>query len=158
MTYKEYREQREKEMNELPIFWAFSTEQFMEEMKKRTRATTVEGAAKLVYRFGNGGFYLKTDAQKVRDYFNKPDQLPELMKDYNFAFDAILYEMNNHEYAINWQADWDVCSCFGHVDYSDTEDELQRYFDQLGWEDTTRCAYFAAKKEHYKMAEENEWF
>jgi hypothetical protein len=30
---------------------------------------------------------------------------------------AFLYEMNNHEYAINWQADWDVCSCFGECEY-----------------------------------------
>lgn len=158
MTYKEYREQREKEMNELPIFWAFSTEQFMEEIKKRTKATTIEGAAKLVYRFGNGGFYLKEDAHIIHDYFNKKDPLPELMKDYNFALDAILYEMNNHEYAINWQADWDVCSVFGKVEYTEAEDELEQYFNQLHWEDITRKAYLDAKREHYKMAEENEWF
>ena len=155
MTYKEYREQREKEMNELPIFWAFSNKQLEEEMNKR--GLTLKDADK-IYRFGNGGFYLRSDAPQIRDYFNKPNRLSDLMKDYDFALDAILYEMNNHEYAINWQADWDVCSVFGKVEYTEAEDELEQYFNQLHWEDITRKAYLDAKREHYKMAEENEWF
>lgn len=155
MTYKEYREKNEKELNALPIFWAYSREQLEKEMNKR--GLTIKDTDKL-YRFGNGGFYLKTDADTVRAYFNKPDELPTLMKDYDFAFDAILYEMNNHEYAINWQADWDVCSVFGKVDYTEGDDELEQYFAQLGWEDDTKRAYMAARREHYRLARENEWF
>lgn len=158
MTYQEYRKKTSDEMNALPIFWAFSNEQFMEEMKKRTNATTIEGAAKLVYRFGNGGFYLKKDAEVIREYFNREDELPSLMKDYDFAFDAIYYEMANHEYHINWQADWDVCSCFGKVEYTDESDELEKYFNELGWGETTRKAYIDARKKFYKDADENEWY
>lgn len=155
MTYEEYRKQSQEEMNALPIFWAFNTKQLEEEMNKR--GLSLKDTDK-IYRFGNGGFYLRSDAKQIRDYFNKPDKLSDLMKDYDFALDAILYEMNNHEYAINWQADWDVCSVFGKVEYTEAEDELEQYFNQLHWEDTTRKAYLDAKREHYKMAEENEWF
>ena len=33
-----------------------------------------------VYALGAGGYYLRKDADVVRDWFNKPDELPELMK------------------------------------------------------------------------------
>lgn len=145
MTYKEYRDERQNAFNELPIFWAFSNEQFREAMEKR--GLTGHDTDK-VYRLTASGFYLKADAQKIADYFNAPDPLPELMKDRTFAYEAILYEMANHEYCINWQGDYDVCSCFGEIEHSDSPDELERYFDKLGWGQETRQAYFDARRQH----------
>ena len=156
MTYKEYREEAQKEYDALPIFWAFSDEQFEKEMNKR--GLTVNDTDK-IYRMKNtGGFFLRKDADQIHAFFAKPDKLSELMKDYDFAYDAILYEMNNHEYAINWQRDWDVCSVFGNVEYTEDDDELLQYFEQLGWEETTRKAYRDARKEHFRIAEEGGWF
>ena len=40
-------------------------------------------------------------------------ELDELMEDHDVAYEAFLYEMNNHEYAINCEGDCDVLGCFG---------------------------------------------
>lgn len=157
MTYKEYKDQAQAEFNALPIFWAFSNDQFMEEMKKRSSALTIEEAAKLVYRFGNGGFYLKTDAQIIHDYMEKPDKLHELMKDPEFAEDAFYYEMANHEYHINWEADYDVCSCFGHAEYDDNASGVD-YLTAMGYDKETIKAYYNARSRFLHDADENGWY
>lgn len=44
------------------------------------------------------------------------DQHKEIMdtlKNKDFALAAFLYEMDNHEYAINYDGDGDVLGCFG---------------------------------------------
>lgn len=154
MTYQEYRKKEQKEFNSLPIFFAFSNKQFEEAMKER--GLTIDDTDK-VYKFGNtGGFYLKSDAQIIRDYMEKEDELPTLMKDYNFAVSAFEYEMENHEYAINWQADWDVCECFVKCEYGDSKD----YKDYLKEANRPEWipAYTEARKIYFKRAEENEWF
>ena len=139
----------------MPIFWAYSNKQLEEELNKR--GLTLDDTDKICC-IANGGFCLKTDKEKIKAYFNREDELPKLMKDYDFAFDAIYYEMANHEYHINWQADWDVCSCFGKVKYTDEEDELERYFKELGWDEVTRKAYMDARKKFYSDADEKGWY
>ena len=39
-------------------------------------------------------------------------EMKEAMKNKEFAEAAFRYEMDNHEYAINWSADEDVLDCF----------------------------------------------
>lgn len=152
MTYREYREQESEAFNALPIFYAFSNEQFKEAMEKR--GLTIDDTDK-IYRFGNGGFYLKKDSQIIKDFVNRPDTLSELMNDYNFAVSAFEYEMDNHEYAINYyQGDWDVLSCFIRCEYEDDKDYTD-YLKEAGKEDWIK-AYQEARKRHYKKAEE--WF
>lgn len=147
MDYKQYKKARQDEFNALPIFWAFSDEQFEQALKER--GLTLDDTDKITRVF-LGGFCLKSDVQQIRDYYRKPDPLSDLMKDYDFARDAIRYEMGNHEYDYNLQADWDVCSCFGTVEYTEAPDELQRYFDELEWEPQTRRAYYDARRDYYK--------
>lgn len=73
----------------------------------------------------------------------------------DFWKSAFLYEMFNHEYGINWQADYDVCACFGNVsgvrDYADVE----KLFDACGFNDTQRQAYAAARREYFKSESSN---
>lgn len=54
-----------------------------------------------------------------------------------------MYEMANHEYAINWQGNWDVLSCFGNIKYDHEHDDqdLDFYFDQLEFTKTQRSAF-----------------
>ena len=153
MTYKEYRDKTQKEFNSLPIFFAFSNKQFEEEMEKR--GLTINDTDK-IYKFGNGGFYLKSDAQIIRDFMNKEDELPKLMRDHAFAISAFEYEMCNHEYAINWQGDWDVCSCFIKCEYGDTKD-FRNYLKE-GNHPEWIPDYIEAKNIYFKKAEENQWF
>ena len=155
MNYKEYKDAKQEEFNSLPIFYAFSDRQLEEKMKER--GLTLTDTDK-IYRLGDcGGFYLKSDAEIIRKYFTKHDDLSDLLKDYDFAFDAFYYEMGNHEYHINWQADYDVCSCFGHVDFDESYD-IVNYFNQLDWNKTTRSAYMDARRKFYKDADEKGWY
>ena len=154
ITYQQYRDARQKEVNDLPLFFAFSREQFEEELRKRN------ATEKDVYKLlgSSGAFYLKKDAPILRAAFSKKNILPELMQDHDFAVDAFLYEMNNHEYAINWQADWDVCNCFCEKECIYGEDKTYvDYLKEAGHQDWI-AAYKEAKRKHYKMAEENDWF
>lgn len=154
MTYQEYKQQRQAEFNALPIFFAFSNQQFEEEMNKR--GLTVNDTDK-IYRLGMGGFYLREDAQKIRDYLNKPDELQDLMKDHDFAVSAFRYEMDNHEYAINtYQGDWEVVGCFSAkpLEFGDDKNYID-YLREAGLDHLTGC-YEEARKSHYKAAEE--WF
>lgn len=154
MTYKDYIRHQQAKVNELPIFFAFSTQQLEEALKERglTLADTDQ-----LYRLGHsGGFYLKKDAPVIRAYFQGPDMLGEYMKDEAWAEDAFLYEMDNHEYAINWQADFDVCSCFTSTGLEYGEDKTYiDYLKEAGLEHTIK-AYQRAKARHMKHAQE--WF
>lgn len=150
MTYLEYKRKREREFNELPIFFVFTNEQLEKELNKR--GLTLQDTGKL-YRLGDtGGFYLKSDADKIRAYFDKSDDLPNLMNDDKFAESAFEYEMDNHEYAINYQGDWDVCSCFcKHCEWSEMKDYTD-YLTENGHADWIP-AYSKARKRHMKKAE-----
>ena len=156
LYYREYRERRQAEFNALPIFFAFGKEQFKKAMEERG---LTENDTDKVYALsgGAGGLYLRKDAQIIRDYFSKPDELPELMKDLEFAEDAFYEEMCNHEYGINWQGDGEVCSCFGYVDYEEGENGTG-YLRKMGFSGDVVGAYLRAKRRYYKAAEENEWF
>lgn len=157
MTYQEYRENRQKKANELPIFFAFSNQQFAEEMKKR--GLTEKDTDKL-YRFPgvSGGFYLKSDAPIIRAYFEEPDPLDKLMEDFEFAESAFYYEMGNHEYHINlYQGDWDVCSVFGKCEFSDTKTYID-YLSEIGYSENTIAAFKAARVRFLKDCDENDWY
>lgn len=47
-------------------------------------------------------------------------EIKEAMKDPDFAEPAFRYEMDNHEYAINWDGDDDVLGCF-NLEYEDLQ-------------------------------------
>lgn len=151
MTYAEYRNKRQTECNALPVFFAFSDEQFEKHLAERGLKTTPEDLKKLC-QFGNGGFYLKSDSDKIRNFIES-DNLDELMKDPEFAEDAFYYEMGNHEYAINWQGDWDVCSCFCNCKYDDNKSGTD-YLRENGYAEEIINAYISARKRHMNDAKD----
>lgn len=81
----------------------------------------------------------------------------ERENDFDVLKSAFIYEMYNHEYEINWQADFDVLSVWGIITYHDGDlaEELQSYFDQLKFNDTQRRAYLAARKEYLRLVNES---
>lgn len=155
-NYEDYRAKTQKEFNALPIFFAFSDKQFKVAMEARGLKETDTDK---IYRLGDGfgGFYLKSDADIIRNYINKPDELPDLMKNKDFAISAFLYEMRNHEYAINGQGAYDVCSCFGHCRYGENKGYTD-YLKEIGYSDDIITCYKEARKQYYRLAEENEWY
>lgn len=152
--YKELKDLRQQEFNNLPVFYAFGRDQFRQAMEERGLKETDTDK---IYSLPGGGFYLKTDARKIRDFFLNPNPVLEHMKDPAFAEEAFLYEMANHEYHINWQGDWDVCSVFGEVEYSE-EKNYTDYLKELGYGDEIVQAYRTAKQKFYKMAEKEGWY
>ena len=136
--YLDLQKRHEKELAEFPIAYAFSDKQ-LEEALEKLGATKEE----CVTVFGHGDIVKRTDAKAFLAMLKRhTDEVQEKLKnDKEFAEAAFLYEMDNHEYAINWSADEDVMSCFN-----------------LNWEKLRKWgledAYRRARNQHMKHAEE----
>lgn len=139
-SYQDIKDRQQKELNEFPIAYAFNDKQLKEALAKlgatREECVTVFGHGDIVKREDAPRFIamLKRHTQEVKD---------ALVADVDFAIGAFLYEMNNHEYCINYDGDGDVLGCFG-LEWEDLE--------KLG----LKTAYHIARKEHMRIAHE-EW-
>ena len=145
MNYQEFKKQRQEAYNALPVKYAFSNEQFKEMLEEWG---LTEKDIKKICKLGNtGGFYLKSDAPKIRAWFeaSSDDKLDKLMQDEEFAVGAYYYEMCNHEYGINMDGDWDVLRCFGKEKIEELNENQLRF-------------YKIARKKYLEDALKNEWF
>lgn len=70
--------------------------------------------------------------------------------DYEYHKAAFIREMFNHEYGINYQADYDTLSAFGPLNWSD--DDPESYMQQLNFNDTQKRAYYDARREYFATA------
>lgn len=61
---------------------------------------------------------------------------------------AFLNEMFNHEYGINWQGDFDVCSCFGDCSGVRDYENIEELFSACRFTPAQRAAYMAARREY----------
>lgn len=76
----------------------------------------------------------------------------EVADNFEYQKNAFLHEMYNHEYGINWQADYDTLSAFGRVNWHDTD--IKAYFEELNFTDTQKRAYFAAREQYFAETRE----
>ena len=132
------QEKHREELNAFPIAYAFNDEQLKEALEK-LGATKEE----CVTVFGHGDIVKRTDAKRFIAMLKRhTDEVKEKLRtDPDFAEAAFLYEMDNHEYAINWSGDEDVLSCFAI-----TWDDIEEWGLQLAWN--------VARRKHMKHAEE----
>ena len=148
-SYDDYRSKQNYLINwyalqvdHVSAFGIFNTDEQVKEHEKKIKGLHYDPA----------GFCYVKDKEFVKRHTELMDTLSALRKEmeqnYDYLKSAFKYEMYNHEYAINWQADWDVLSVFGNVQYKDTDD-LNFYFDQLKFTDEQRRAYRDARKEYY---------
>lgn len=108
-TYLEMKERHQKEINNFPMAFAFDDDQLKEALQK-LNATIDECCTYL----GIGDVMKKTDIPTFKTILKRhTHELKDAMKDKDFAELAFLYEMDNHEYAINSDGDAEVLSCFG---------------------------------------------
>lgn len=136
-AYLKLKEKQEKELNDFPIAYAFDGKQ-LEEALEKLGATKDE----CVTLMGMGDVMKKVDVPKFKEMMKRhKEELLEAMKDADFAEGAFLYEMDNHEYAINWSGDEDVLACFNM-----NTAKLR----EMGLVDT----YNRARRHHMKNAEE----
>jgi uncharacterized protein YaaQ len=147
-TYQELRTRQQKEVDALPLGFAFSEKQF-EEMKAKLG---VKENSEL-YRLGStGGFYRKVDADLIIGTFKRHQEERQ-----NAIFTAngintvyvqsmIYYEMCNHEFAINHDGREEVLEACNL-----TEELLDKHSE-------LKNAWNAAHKQYYADAERNNWF
>ena len=136
-AYLELQKQQRKELEDFPIAYAFNEEQLKQALEK-LNATKKE----CVTVWGCGDILKRTDVPAFKEMLKRHrEEIHELLKDEQAAEEAFLYEMDNHEYAINYDGDADVLACF---DLS---------FNKLD-EISLRDAYLRARNRHMKHSEE----
>lgn len=137
--YLDLKKKHEQELNDFPIAYAFNDEQLKEALKKLGVTSTKECATV----FGHGDIVRKGDGKKFIAMLKRHTQeiKDAIVADKDLAVASFLYEMNNHEYCINYDGDGDVLGCFG-----------------LEWDDLEKLdlehAYRIARKEHMRLAHE----
>lgn len=132
--YSELIQKQQKEISDFPIAYAFNEEQ-LEHALLQLGATKKECTT-----LGYGTIIKKTDIPHFNQLMVRHrNDLYKALSDEEFAEGAFLYEMDNHEYAINWSGDEDVFACF-NLD----ESKLK----EMGLEG----AYRRARKRHFDHA------
>lgn len=151
-TYNEMIRRHNEEVSKLPMYWAFGDKQWKELLEK-LGLTENNCKEHLVSMFG--AIVRKEDAAMIKDTLSRHHaEIQKAMKDLEFFEEAVLYEMGNYEYAINGQGDYDVINALGfNVEYSDGNE-----LADCNMSDEQKATYLKARKRHYKMAIENEWF
>lgn len=136
--YLDLQKKHQKELEEFPIAYAFNDKQ-LEEALEKLGATKEE----CVTVFGHGDIVKRTDAKALVAMLERhtKEMKQKLKDDPEFAEAAFLYEMDNHEYAINWSADEDVLACFAI-----TFDDIHKWGLQM--------AYDSARNKHFKHMED----
>ena len=136
--YLELKKRHEKELEDFPIAYAFNDKQ-LEEALVKLNATKEE----CVTVFGHGDIVKRENAKPLIKMMER--QVEELQQrlrdDPDFAEAAFLYEMDNHEYAINWSGDEDVLACFNL-----SFEKINKWGLQM--------AYRRARERHMEHAEE----
>ena len=137
-AYLDLQKKHQQELSDFPIAYAFNEQQLQEALVKLGAKSKEE----CVTVFGHGDIVKRENAKPFLKLLERQSkELKEAMKNKEFAEAAFLYEMDNHEYAINWSADEDVLACF-NISF----EELRK----LGLEN----AYRKARNQHMKNAEE----
>jgi hypothetical protein len=97
-TYAQQKKRHQDEISSVEgLFWAFSNSQLGEGLNK-LNATTKD-----IVSIGAGGFILRTELQAFKDLLAKHGlERKELKKDIKKLFDALVYELRNHEYCVTY--------------------------------------------------------
>lgn len=138
-AYLNLIEQHREELNNFPVTYAFGEKQLQEALE----TLGVESTKECTTVFGHGDIMRKEDAPKFVAMLERHSkEITDLIiSDEQIAEDAFRYEMDNHEYAINWDGDEEVLRCFG-MDY----DDLDKY--------NLKDAYRRARNAHMKFMRE----
>lgn len=116
-TYTEWKDEKEKEINAIPLGFAFGKDQFLKMLERM--GLTEENCKDNLYSLGGGGYIKKTDSHLLKEFHKKYDcEWEELKKNEQFMYEAFRYELANHEYCITYNYE-DTLDCLDL-----TEDEV----------------------------------
>ena len=136
-AYVDMMKRQQQELSDFPIAYAFNEEQ-LEEALIKLNATKEE----CVTYMNMGDIIKRTDIPAFKAMLRRhTEELQTAMQNEEFAEAAFLYEMDNHEYAINWDGDADVLSALC-LD--------AKLLKEYGLEN----AYRRARRQHMKNAQE----
>lgn len=156
-SYTEYKSKLDYVMNLYPQRRKYISHFFIGSDEER--AALQEKIKSMVFCPPAFAYYLREDrdfASRIVTLFNSLNNARDAIEtDPAYLQTAIVYEMYNHEYAINWQGNWDVMSCFGNVKYN-SNDDPNLYMDQLKWTPEQRSAFWKARAQYYREQEERE--
>ncbi len=152
---KDYDEYRRKyyflsnyhnmQVDNLSIFGFFNGEDCTAEYEEKKKGFPYYNPVSFCY-MADKGF---VDHEKhLADVLDRRKE--EMSDNYEYHKSAFLFEMANHEYAINYQADYDTLSAFGNVGWHG--DNLDAYFKELKFTDTQKKAYLVARRETLRKA------
>lgn len=101
MKYKEIKDKREKDTNDLfdslGVFWAFSNEQFMAGLDKLIKTEKMKSGEKLT-DIGAGGFIPSRNVDTMLKGMEEiSNTFKASIKEAKARVEHILYELNNHE-------------------------------------------------------------
>lgn len=109
LTYRELFDKQQQELSDFPIAYAFNKQQLEEALVK----LGAKDVSECVTYLDMGDVMKKTDVPAFKEMLKRHrKEMLEAIGDPEFAYEAFLYEMDNHEYAINWSGDEDVLGCF----------------------------------------------
>lgn len=150
-TRKEYyiRNYYNMRVDYVTVFCINPTEDQEREFRKKTASMTYDP---LSFCYIADPDFVKNHVKLYNDFITAAERSEN---DFDYMKDAFIREMYNHEYCINWEADFDTLSAFGNIDYSE-DATLETYFKQLGFNETQKKAYRAARTEYYKQIAEND--
>ena len=157
-TITDYKNEKAKEYyirnyyglrrDHISMFFCGSDEE-REKLRKKTESMIFSPVFYAYYDKKDTDF-VKSGAKLLHDLKQAKQQnnTPEYWKN------AFLYEMCNHEYGINWQGDFDVCSCFGDCSGVRDYDDIEELFNACNFTDVQRAAYMDARCEYSKQSVE----
>lgn len=121
-NYKTWKFNKQADFDKLPIYFAFSDEQFEEALQKMNLKDTPEDLKKIV-NIGFGGMMRKCDLCLLENHnltFSRENLLFWLKNSFRFAYGAFRYELNNHEFFITY----DLTDTLNALDL--TEKDIQK--------------------------------
>lgn len=118
--YMELKNRQRKEIENFPMFFAFSESQFSEGMEKLGLKSGETGE---IYSIGGGGYIRKKDWENFEEMFKRhsgelQEEIKKDLNGYGFIYDMFNYELSNHEY------------CYTY-DISDTLEVLNLNMEQI---------------------------
>ena len=112
--YTEMKERQQKEVNALPIKFAFSNKQFDDIMSEW--GFSPDDTSK-IYKLGStGGFYRREDSALIfgtleRHEIEKREAIAADTDGTGYIYDMFLYELANHEYCVTYDLEPTLDAC-----------------------------------------------
>lgn len=118
--YEEIKNKHQKRVNDFPLGFAFSNEQFKDMMEKWELS---ENDTDKILSIGGGGFIRKTDLEEYNKMWTEirkehKDLIEQDKTGEGYIKDMFISELENHEYCITYELD-------------DTLDALELTYDQV---------------------------